>query len=128
MDMLEVKLTADRQQGMTIALLDVALADAARGANVIYKCDNPALVQHSFRYARELATGPNVSSIRSANGDGRIHYTGGGRVRFVWRIDPFERVDMVVVDSSSGGSILRDPVWGLQAADAARRMMAVRNA
>lgn len=115
-----------RQQGVTTLLLDAALANAARGAFVVFWAQAPLPMRCAFQEARNLADGdPRVSVARQANGCEQIEYMGGGRVRFVWgEYDPyrFGRADMHVVDTAAECYVMREPDWTMRAADARRSL------
>lgn len=82
-----IELKADRQHGLTTALLDVALANARRGDRVIFWSPSARESAEAFRQARHLLD-PQVSRVNAANGDQYVAYARGGRVQFVWGRSP----------------------------------------
>ncbi|APU93189.1 hypothetical protein SEA_CREW_85 [Mycobacterium phage CREW] len=93
-----------RQGGKTTALLDVALANARRGLEVVFWSGSARQCTEAFRMGRSLAERDRVPfSWSPANGNEWIRCDGGGRVRFIWghqgsRVDA--HVDMAIQDSN----------------------------
>ncbi|ASZ75157.1 hypothetical protein PBI_TREYKAY_88 [Mycobacterium phage TreyKay] len=93
-----------RQGGKTTALLDVALANARRGLEVVFWSGSARQCTEAFRMGRALAEADRVPfSWSPANGNEWIRYDSGGRVRFIWghqgsRVEP--SVDMAIQDSN----------------------------
>ncbi|QJD50388.1 hypothetical protein I5H01_gp019 [Mycobacterium phage MarkPhew] len=106
----EILLRSDRQAGKTTALLDVALANARRGARVLFWSPNPRESQCAVSRARDLIVGdPEVSRVSLVNGRNAIEYASGGRVMFTWhRPEQFDRADVEVFDGPRDlGTIVR---------------------
>ncbi|USH45992.1 hypothetical protein SEA_TIRI_86 [Mycobacterium phage Tiri] len=82
-----IELKADRQHGLTTALLDVALANARRGDRVVFWSPTSGECDNAFRQARHLLD-PQVSRVNAANGNQFVAYGSGGRVQFVWGRNP----------------------------------------
>lgn len=78
-----IALQADRQHGLTTALLDVALANARRGDLVVFWSPSARESAEAFRMSRQLLD-RQVVRVCAANGNQYVDYDGGGRVRFVW--------------------------------------------
>ncbi|UDL14763.1 hypothetical protein SEA_ILLUMINE_90 [Mycobacterium phage Illumine] len=93
-----------RQGGKTTALLDVALANARRGLEVVFWSGSARQCTEAFRMGLALAEADQVQfSWSPANGNEWIRYSGGGRVRFIWghqgnRVE--SHVDMAIQDSN----------------------------
>ncbi|QFG14137.1 DNA binding protein [Mycobacterium phage Curiosium] len=85
-----IELKADRQHGLTTALLDVALANARRGDRVIFWSPSSRESADAFQQSRHLLDphDPQVSRVCAANGNQYVAYDRGGRVQFVWGRSP----------------------------------------
>ena len=101
--MIELAVTAaDRLQGKTTALLDVALANARRGLTVEVWSPNSQASRSAFELAtRLIPPGDTAVAIYRANGHHAIRYP-VGRLYFVHPARPaargVRRADMEVVD------------------------------
>lgn len=95
-----IELKADRQHGLTTALLDVALANARRGDWVLFWSPSSRESDEAFRRARYLLDDPQVSRVSAVNGNQLVAYRSGGRVQFVWGRTPED----VLCDSRTGGA------------------------
>ncbi|AID59187.1 hypothetical protein PBI_EMERSON_88 [Mycobacterium phage Emerson] len=82
-----VELKADRQHGLTTALLDVALANARRGDRVVFWSPGPRESADAFYRSRGLLDS-DVSRVCAANGNQFVAYGSGGRVQFIWGRNP----------------------------------------
>ncbi|AWH13692.1 hypothetical protein SEA_ALISHAPH_79 [Mycobacterium phage AlishaPH] len=78
-----IELKADRQHGLTTALLDVALANARRGDLVVFWSPSSRESAEAFRMSRQLLD-RQVVRVCAANGNQYVDYGSGGRVQFVW--------------------------------------------
>ncbi|ASR78017.1 hypothetical protein I5G95_gp16 [Mycobacterium phage Bella96] len=78
-----IELKADRQHGLTTALLDVALANARRGDYVVFWSPSARESDNAFYQSRGLLD-MEVSRVCAANGNEHVTYRSGGRVQFVW--------------------------------------------
>ncbi|AEL19726.1 hypothetical protein PBI_KRATIO_79 [Mycobacterium phage Kratio] len=86
MTYIEVR-TDHRQQGTTTLLLDVALANARRGLDVVFWSASARLSDDAFRTATRLVPAVDAAAgvtFCAANGRQEIRYNSGGRVRFAW--------------------------------------------
>lgn len=117
---IDVSTEGQRQQGQTTLLLDVALANAQRGAFVVFWSQGARLNKAAANEAYELVAGDQrVHRVHRALGRESVEYAGGGRVLFVWgEYDPYRygRADVHVVDYDEGGHVLREPAWTMRAA------------
>ncbi|QAU06506.1 hypothetical protein SEA_KISI_88 [Mycobacterium phage KiSi] len=101
-----IRLHADRQHGLTTALLDVALANARRGKRVAFCSPTPRECEYSARAALDLIVGDDaVSSVSHVNGAKAVFYVNGGAVSFLRdRPDDRDGFDVEVYDSGPDGS------------------------
>ncbi|AXQ63249.1 hypothetical protein I5G72_gp24 [Mycobacterium phage Collard] len=87
MTYIEVR-TDNRQQGTTTLLLDVAIANARRGLNVVFWSASARLSNEAFRIATRLVPAVDAEAgvtFFATNGAQEIRYPeSGGRVRFAW--------------------------------------------
>ncbi|AIM50416.1 hypothetical protein PBI_OMNICRON_83 [Mycobacterium phage Omnicron] len=87
MTYIEVR-TDHRQQGTTTLLLDVAIANARRGLNVVFWSASARLSENAFHLAARLVPAVDMEAgvkVCAANGRQEIRYPeSGGRVRFAW--------------------------------------------
>ncbi|QXN73820.1 hypothetical protein SEA_SOSEPH_77 [Mycobacterium phage SoSeph] len=87
MTYIEVR-TDHRQQGTTTLLLDVAIANARRGLNVVFWSASARLSNEAFRIATRLVPAVDAEAgvtFFATNGAQEIRYPeSGGRVRFAW--------------------------------------------
>ncbi|QFP94870.1 hypothetical protein SEA_MARSHAWN_84 [Mycobacterium phage Marshawn] len=82
-----IALQADRQHGLTTALLDVALANARRGQSVTFWSPTASQSHHSFRTAVRLVLDEAIdmqAAVLATNGREAMRFPRGGVVRFVW--------------------------------------------
>ncbi|QFG11412.1 hypothetical protein SEA_ZAVALA_88 [Mycobacterium phage Zavala] len=74
-----------RQGGKTTALLDIALANARRGLDVVFWSARAVESEEAFRLGQRLAHVDLDMKSSAANGDQWIGYQrSGGRVSFIW--------------------------------------------
>ncbi|UVD40948.1 hypothetical protein [Mycobacterium phage Kashi_VT1] len=96
-----IELKADRQHGLTTALLDVALANAHRGDWVVFWSAGSRESADAFYRARSLLTPEcGVLRVNATNGNQHVGYRSGGRVQFVWG----RRHEEVLCDSRTCGA------------------------
>ncbi|WNM69028.1 hypothetical protein SEA_TRIBLETROUBLE_87 [Mycobacterium Phage TribleTrouble] len=107
-----IRVASDRQHGRTTLLLDVALANARRGAFVVFW--SPSMPQARAAASRVLdliESDDQVVKISRANGNEEVRYSSGGRVKFAAGspyVDPTRySADVDVVDSEIVGAVHR---------------------
>ncbi|QJD50489.1 hypothetical protein SEA_CHRIS_87 [Mycobacterium phage Chris] len=102
--------TPDRQHGMTTTLLDVAAANARRGARVVFVSPTHRQSSHAARMVLDLLRGDStVSRFHYTNGMQTVWFRSTGSVLFLGRhLDEFEEYDVEVYDGPGElGSIVR---------------------
>lgn len=104
-----IALTADRQHGLTTALLDIACANARRGDTVHFWSTTVHATRNAFEQARALLHGELGMRARPTNGSEEIRFGSGGRLLFVNPHTGPERglADVQVSDGEHGGRITR---------------------
>uniref|UniRef100_A0AAU8GNZ8 ASCE ATPase n=1 Tax=Mycobacterium phage Pharb TaxID=3136626 RepID=A0AAU8GNZ8_9VIRU len=115
MSVATIRVASNRQHGRTTLMLDVALANARRGAFVVFWSPNMPQSRAALARALDLIEGDDqVVKVSRANGNEQIRYAGGGRVAFAPGspyMDPTRyNADVDVVDSEIVGAVHRHGV------------------
>lgn len=79
----EATISGFRMTGKTMAMLDMALARARAGSNVLFVTINWNLADHTYYKARDNAWREDGVVARSTPGKQRITFLSGGEIRFV---------------------------------------------